>query len=77
MEMQRDDMRFARFVSKSLTTWSVRHTMWMLAITAGVSVAFATASLFAENPGLTMIYSLITLLVCVYSVRFYAMQRAE
>ncbi len=74
MEMQRDDTRFA---ASSVTTWSVRHTMWMLAITAGVSVAFATASLFADNPGLTMIYSLITLLVCVFSVRFYATQRAE
>ena len=67
MEMQREDFHFA---PKSGVTWSVRHTMWMLAITAGVSVAFATASLLAENPGLTMVYSLITLLVCIYSVRF-------
>jgi uncharacterized membrane protein len=74
MEMQRDDMRFA---GQSGVMWSMRHTMWILAITAGVSVAFATAALFADNPGLTMIYSLITLVVCVYSVRFYAMQRAE
>lgn len=77
MEMQRDDSRFASLMAKAGATWSVRHTMWTLAITAGVSVAFATASLFADNPGLTMVYSLITLLVCVYSVRFYAAQRAE
>lgn len=74
MEMQRDDVGFA---FKSGTTWNARHTMWLLAITAGVSVAFATASLFADNPGLTMVYSVITLLVCLWSVRFYATQRAE
>lgn len=72
MEMRRDENLYG---SKFNMTWSTQHTMWTLGITAGVSVGFATAALIAGQPGLNMIYSLITLLVCVWCLRLYATQR--